>query len=199
MKIILIRHGLSEANKNRIIAGSTDVPLSDEGRERLHELKSILNYPKADVYISSPLIRAVDTLKIIYGEEQSHRIDEDFKELSFGELEGLSYEMSDLNVFFEHFLNNASYKGGELYDNFYKRILKGLKKLLEELQDKNLTSAVVVAHSVVIKTLALNASKLEKSEFENIHLTNGYGFIIDVDLVDGKVVFNSCEEITKKD
>ena len=50
MKIWLIRHGMTEANERRLYCGSTDLPLSDHGRE---ELKSV-RYTVAMARGSSP-------------------------------------------------------------------------------------------------------------------------------------------------
>ena len=38
MTVYLIRHGKTEANEKRLYCGSTDLPLSEKGREELNRL-----------------------------------------------------------------------------------------------------------------------------------------------------------------
>ena len=39
MKIVLLRHGLTEANEKHLYCGSTDLPLSPAGRAALRRLE----------------------------------------------------------------------------------------------------------------------------------------------------------------
>ena len=59
-KLHLIRHGLTSGNLQGLYIGSgTDIPLCDEGRAQLAELKERFEYPQVDTVFSSPLMRAV--------------------------------------------------------------------------------------------------------------------------------------------
>ncbi len=62
---IVLRHGQSIFNKNKILAGWTDVPLSDEGREEAVNMSKKLLGISFDKVISSDLERAVETRNII--------------------------------------------------------------------------------------------------------------------------------------
>ncbi len=58
-KLHLIRHGLTSGNLQGLYIGSgTDIPLCDEGRAQLAELKERFEYPQVDTVFSSPLMRA---------------------------------------------------------------------------------------------------------------------------------------------
>ena len=61
MRLFLIRHGESEANRLQMYAGQTNVPLSDKGREDALSIKPILEEIKFDKIYSSDLKRAVQT------------------------------------------------------------------------------------------------------------------------------------------
>ena len=63
MEIILIRHGKTKGNLEKRYIGITDEPLTDEGAHELRQIK----YPDADIIISSPMLRCVQTAEIIYG------------------------------------------------------------------------------------------------------------------------------------
>ena len=63
-KLHLIRHGLTSGNLQGLYIGSgTDIPLCDEGRAQLAELKERFEYPQVDTVFSSPLLRAVETAR----------------------------------------------------------------------------------------------------------------------------------------
>ena len=65
-KLHLIRHGLTSGNLQGLYIGSgTDIPLCDEGRAQLAELKERFEYPQVDTVFSSPLMRAVETANIL--------------------------------------------------------------------------------------------------------------------------------------
>jgi probable phosphoglycerate mutase len=67
VKIILVRHGQSEANITRTIAGHRPTPLSDFGKEQAQELGQMLSESqiKFDAVHSSDLIRASQTTEIM--------------------------------------------------------------------------------------------------------------------------------------
>jgi broad specificity phosphatase PhoE len=94
MHLYFIRHGESESNYGELITGQQDIALTERGREQAREAgKTIVAEGiHFDDIISSPLMRARDTAKLIaeqigYPEEQIHIIDL-LIERSFGSLEG---------------------------------------------------------------------------------------------------------------
>jgi probable phosphoglycerate mutase len=92
--IYFIRHGESEANLKHVFAGQKDdSPLTDKGREqaKAEGLKIKEMGLKIDHIISSPLIRAYDTAKIvadIIGYINETTIDERITEYDMGSLTG---------------------------------------------------------------------------------------------------------------
>ena len=66
-KLHLIRHGITAGNLQGLYIGSgTDLPLCDEGRAQLADLKERFDYPQVDTVFSSPLLRAVETANILF-------------------------------------------------------------------------------------------------------------------------------------
>ena len=66
-KLHLIRHGMTAGNLQGLYIGSgTDLPLCDEGRAQLADLKERFAYPQVDTVFSSPLLRAVETANILF-------------------------------------------------------------------------------------------------------------------------------------
>ena len=66
-KLHLIRHGITAGNLQGLYIGSgTDIPLCDEGRAQLADLKERFEYPQVDTVFSSPLMRAVETANLLF-------------------------------------------------------------------------------------------------------------------------------------
>ena len=93
-KILIIRHGQSENNKEAKYTGHLDVSLSSEGRAQAEALAQYLekNY-KIDAIFSSDLKRAADTIAP-YAEKMGIEIkkDADFREVSVGRWQGKTFE-----------------------------------------------------------------------------------------------------------
>ena len=63
--LYLIRHSLTVANERRLYGGCTDIPLTDAGREIAVNRRGTL--PECDIYISSGMRRADETLRLLTG------------------------------------------------------------------------------------------------------------------------------------
>ena len=88
MTIYLIRHGKTEANEKHFYCGSTDLPLSDAGKEALR----LLHYDIKNVrFVSSGMKRANETLKILFG-DVPYQVEPRFREVDFGMFEMHSYD-----------------------------------------------------------------------------------------------------------
>src|SRR3989338_1566659 len=92
MKLIFVRHGQTDFNKNKIVQGcEMDPPLNDTGIQQVEE--SAKSLPEGiDFIISSPLKRASQTAEIL-NRKLNKRIEfnDDMKELSYGSLAGKSW------------------------------------------------------------------------------------------------------------
>lgn len=91
MRLILVRHGETESNRERLALGREDVPLNEKGRRQAAALVfSLAASPVAAVY-ASPLRRAVETARPLAGALRLEvRTDEDLIEMDVGDMEGLS-------------------------------------------------------------------------------------------------------------
>ncbi len=90
---MLIRHGRTEANKNWLYCGSTDLPLMEEGREELLALRTAGGYPDPEGLrrCTSGMKRTEETLEILFGPGESLALP-GFREMDFGAFEMRSYE-----------------------------------------------------------------------------------------------------------
>jgi broad specificity phosphatase PhoE len=86
-EVYLVRHGETEWSISGQHTGSTDIPLTDNGREVARELGRKLEGGEFAAVWSSPMSRAIDTARLA-GFEHVVRIDDRLKEWDYGECEG---------------------------------------------------------------------------------------------------------------
>ncbi|MBQ2105792.1 MAG: histidine phosphatase family protein [Lachnospiraceae bacterium] len=150
MRILLIRHGRQESPLCNV-----DVPLAEEGRRQAELLGERLAGKQIDAVWSSNLIRAVETADIINEKLNVERvIREELKEISFGDMEGLSDEV--IADRYEDFLRarlklerDMSYPGGECAAEVLARVLP----IMKEITSKDYETVVIVTHGGVIRSL----------------------------------------------
>ena len=70
LRLYLIRHGQTPGNKLQRYIGTTDEPLSTEGKEFLEKL----TYPMPEALYVSPLCRCVETAGILFPGKSFHII-----------------------------------------------------------------------------------------------------------------------------
>ena len=87
IRLYLIRHGQTPGNKLQRYIGTTDEPLSTEGKEFLEKL----TYPMPEALYVSPLCRCVETAGILFPGKSFHIIEE-LSECDFGEFENKNYK-----------------------------------------------------------------------------------------------------------
>lgn len=96
IKLYFIRHGQSEYNKAGLLAGSTNTPLTDLGREQARTAGIAAKDLGVELIFASPLSRARETAEIMADEmgypSQNIIFDERLKERHFGGLEGSVWE-----------------------------------------------------------------------------------------------------------
>ncbi|MDD6190577.1 MAG: histidine phosphatase family protein [Firmicutes bacterium] len=162
-EIVLIRHGITTANIQRLYYGGTDVPLSEKGIARLKEQKAQGIYPDgegADFYTSG-MLRTEQTLEILYGEREHVKVPL-LKELHFGELEMKSYEELEKVPEYKNWIMSGDDTmpppGGESIAQFLKRVRKGFdevragheRRVLELRHSEKEARSICVCHGGVI-------------------------------------------------
>ena len=63
--IYIIRHGKTELNQANVLQGRSDHPLNEEGVRQAKEAAAMLSGIRFSHVFSSPLIRAMQTAKIV--------------------------------------------------------------------------------------------------------------------------------------
>ena len=84
---------MTPATERHLYCGSSDVPLSPEGRKELIRKKNMYRYPDPEgcSFYTSGMRRTEETLELLYG-PVSHGMRPDLKEMDFGEFEMHTYD-----------------------------------------------------------------------------------------------------------
>jgi len=166
LTLVLVRHGETEGESSIRYHGRNDVALSDLGRAQMRSVRRAIEgrfgFRRFSHIFSSPLIRALESARIITGESAISTLDE-FAEVDFGLFEGLTAEEireRHPEEFARWNLNRPAsdyqYPGGEHRGDFARRIERGLTRMLDLIDREPLSHdarAIVVAHRGVIRTI----------------------------------------------
>jgi broad specificity phosphatase PhoE len=153
-RLVMVRHGETVGSSSVRFYGSSDVPLSDEGRVQLRQAAGALRTEVFDLVVASPLRRSWEGASIVSGGAPIRLVNE-FREIDFGRWEGLTareIEEAEPVLYREWQVKTAGFEfpGGESRAAFRDRVLRGLDRVLES----GAAAALVVVHKGVIRTVA---------------------------------------------
>jgi broad specificity phosphatase PhoE len=172
VELICVRHGRTAWNADKKFQGHTDVPLDAEGRAQASALATLLADERIDVAASSDLVRAVETARIVLGpRDLPLRLDPDWREMQFGEWEGLTWEQ--IVAANPQLAQNGSTsvmdytpRGGESFDELRARVSRALERLEAGAGENGV--ALVVTHAGPLH--ALLSVLLGAGEVEELHV-----------------------------
>ena len=85
-RLVCVRHGETEWSRSGKHTGTTDVPLTEEGRDAANRLEHVLLAHTYGLVLASPLSRARDTAFLAGFTEA--QVDDDLREWDYGDYEG---------------------------------------------------------------------------------------------------------------
>ncbi len=178
-KLHFIRHGMTEGNRQGLFVGRTDLPVSEEGFDKLAVLRDTYDYPRVEAVYCSPLTRCRQTAEFLYPNNLLTVV-EDLQEMNFGAFEGKSMEElsdnEDFGAWLADSMHNAP-EGGETGMQFAERLLHALTQIFGHMMQEGLTNVAVVTHGGVIMTL-LSAFGFPQREMGAWSVDNGRGYTI---------------------
>jgi broad specificity phosphatase PhoE len=195
-KLILVRHGETVWNVEKIYRGRADVNLDEVGIEQAELLGKYLSNWELEAIYSSPLRRALDTANIIahYQKIVVH-IAEGLIDFDYGEWQSLpEQEAKGLYPTLHNEWHNNPHKvkmpGGESLEDVRRRAIEVVSDVLSKYQG----SVVLVSHRVVNKVLICSLLGLDNSYFWNIK--QDVGGITIFNYVDGRFVLTRHNDIS---
>lgn len=158
MRVVILRHGTTELNKQGMIQGSNvDSDLSKEGRAYAEKAAKNFDPSQFDAVYASPLKRAQQTARIFVGDKTSITTDKRIEELNYGSWDGkssLEYRKKHPDAFnSKGLINDNIYKYAsdvEKREDFRKRIAAFFDDLYKEHAND---TVLVVCHGVVSRMI----------------------------------------------
>jgi broad specificity phosphatase PhoE len=151
VELICVRHGRTAWNADNRFQGHSDIPLDDEGRAQATALAALLRDQRIDEAVSSDLSRAAETARIVLGpREMPLRLDPDWREMRFGDWEGLTWAQiraanPQLDVANATTVKRYTPGGGETFDELAERVRRGVDRIAAEVPDDGV--ALVATHA----------------------------------------------------
>ena len=158
-KIYLIRHGEIDCGKGKSYIGVTDLPLNDEGRAQAYRLKAYFSNIHIEKAYVSPLIRCVQTSKIILGNKNIKGIRVDaLREINMGEWEckSFNYIKSRFPAQYEKrgkHMDCFIPPGGESFEQLQKRVMPAFDEIAGSSDGNILITAHAGVNRVIISRL----------------------------------------------
>ena len=193
--LILLRHGETAGESSIRFYGATDIALSEFGRNQMKRAGTVLHNTSFRTVITSPLRRARDSASIVLdGRSTPVTIIEDFREVNFGEWEGMTGEEiaeRDPPKYrdWKEYGRLVQYPGGDVREEFFSRVGKAALEVFNSVE----IPALAVLHKGVIRGVlnALLGIPLENMTHHPIEL----GSIHRLSKPDGSWVLTAENEI----
>jgi broad specificity phosphatase PhoE len=164
LRLFVVRHGETDWSRERRFAGWRDVPLSEAGRRQCEAVAQALASTRVTAVSGSPLERARLSAEIIAKPHHlAVEVEPDFREMGFGQWEGLTRgevaarfprEWEVWSAAPERFAAPA----GEALPAVAERVARGLGRLRGAHEGG---SVILVTHAIVARLIVLAALGLE--------------------------------------
>jgi broad specificity phosphatase PhoE len=167
--VYLARHGESDWNAANRFQGHSDRPLTDLGRRQAEALAEVVAQENVDAIYSSPLIRALETARIVAARTGLEVIELDgLREVDTGSWSGLSRaEVQErFPEGFERWIAGGSgWEDGETYEEMGERVLGAIRAIAAAHPSGRV---LVVSHGGPIRAAQSAAEGVDLHEYRRL-------------------------------
>lgn len=180
LRLALIRHGKTVGNTQGRYIGTTDEPLCAEGIQALQTGAGC--YPAADLVVSSPMKRCVQTAELLYPGMPPVLLD-GFRECDFGVFENHNYQELSGDPAYQAWIDSGGtlpFPGGESREQVALRTEEAFRQMLSLIRAQGITRAALVVHGGTIMSIMEQFSVIRRNYFD-WQVKNGCGFLTEVE------------------
>lgn len=183
MRLFLVRHGQTAANRQGVFCGMTDLPLTERGVEQAEQVAQWLAEVPFVQAISSELLRARHTAEIVLGQRELALLpDGGFNEMNFGDWEMRHHkdlQQQDTAAWADWVADwqQACPPAGESFPQFSQRISQQAQRLLSEQGDGD---RLLVAHQGSLSLLLAGLLKLPAAGMWHFPFTQGAYSVLEI-------------------
>lgn len=163
MKLTVLRHGETTANRDRITQGQTDTDLTEAGYEQARNVAQTLEGERYDLIVSSDLRRCTETTReiVVHLNATPVRYDARLREYSYGIHQGKPTTSWDWPDSLNDRDIDAKAPGGESARDVAQRVAAALNELYR--RDPS-SRVLVVTHGGVIRLLRVMMGEISFHE-----------------------------------
>ncbi len=188
-RLLLVRHGETDWNRDGRFQGQIDIPLNENGHRQAARAGDFLKVVKIDAAVSSSMKRPKETAEGILKHHPGVTLEttEDLWEISHGEWEGKLE--TEINAGYPGLLAEWQSKpetvqmpGGENLNDVWRRAKKGWSDIVanySQREDEAPQTVMVVAHDAINKAILCQVFGLGPEKFWQFKQVNGAVSVID--------------------
>ncbi|WP_267383032.1 histidine phosphatase family protein [Cyanobacterium sp. uoEpiScrs1] len=187
LRLLLVRHGETEWNRESRFQGVRDIPLNKNGKKQAQKTANFLKGVSLNFAVSSPMLRPKETAEIIlqYHEGVKLELKPQLQEICHGLWEGKLE--SEIEIDFPGLLNKwkespetVQMPEGENLQQVWDRATICWNQIVEDYSNTTEgKTVIVVAHDAINKVILCHLLGLKPRDFWNIKQGNGSVSIID--------------------
>lgn len=201
-RLLLVRHGETEWNRQKRFQGQIDVPLNNNGHAQARRASEFLAKIKIDKAISSPMLRPKDTALEILNKHPNIKLElfDELKEISHGLWEGkfeheIEAEFPGQLALWQSHPETVQMPEGENLQQVWDRVAIVWQKIVDSVPAGE--TALVVAHDAVNKAILCLLFGFTPEQFWVFKQGNGGVSVIDYPQGShGRPILQSCNITT---
>jgi len=174
IRILLVRHGETDWNRvHRFQGGKSDLPLNLKGREQANALALALKGESLKAMYSSPLLRAMETARLIkaFHPEVPLFEEEGLVEMDLGEFEGMeaqrwAVQYPEFRKVWQETPGSVTMPGGESLQEVQMRALHAVESITRLYSPES--TLLLCSHNFVNLTLLCYALKVPLDRFREL-------------------------------
>jgi probable phosphoglycerate mutase len=186
VRLLLVRHGETEWNRQTRFQGQIDVPLNDNGRQQAQKAGEFLQNVAIDFAVSSTMARPKETAEIIlqHHPDVNLGLQDGLREISHGLWEGkleveIEQEFPGELHRWRTIPAQVQMPEGENLQQVWERSTATWQGIVETALENQLQTGLIVAHDATNKTLLCHILGLSADNFWNFRQGNGAVSVID--------------------
>ncbi|ODH00058.1 phosphoglycerate mutase [Nostoc sp. KVJ20] len=186
IRLLLVRHGETDWNRQTRFQGQIDVPLNDNGRQQSQKAGEFLRDVAIDFAVSSTMLRPKETAEIILKQHPNVKLDlqDGLREISHGLWEGkleteIEQEFPGELQRWRLVPAQVQMPEGENLQEVWERSVAAWQSIVQVASTNQFKTVLVVAHDATNKTLLCHILGLSLENFWNFRQGNGAVSVID--------------------
>lgn len=185
-RLLLVRHGETEWNRESRFQGQIDVPLNDTGREQSRGAAKLLESVPLDFAVTSPMLRPKETAEIILERHPNVelQLDNGLREIGHGLWEGkleseIREDYADLLDRWQSAPETVQMPEGENLQQVWDRAVAAWHQIVEAADTGEPQTGIVVGHDAINKAILCHLFGFEPKDFWRFKQGNGAVSVID--------------------